>query len=634
MTIPGDTSPRAAQPPDPSTYPEILRRHFGIDEFRPGQEEAITHVLNQRDALVVMPTGSGKSLIYQFCAVAAPDTALIISPLIALMKDQVDRLQSRGISATYINSSLSGDEQGRRINQLAAGKLKLVYVAPERLRNQAFLTALRKAKVSLLAVDEAHCISQWGHDFRPDYLHIGAVRAMLGNPVTVALTATATIDVQQDILDQLKLPNAERIITGFTRPNLVFHVRLTPDLPSKMQAIVKVLGVVKGAGIIYVGTRREAEELAMTLDGKYKVPSFVYHGGLEKNQRSLMQDAFLSTSNAVMIATNAFGMGVDRPDVRFVVHYNIPGSVEAYYQEAGRAGRDGKLAQCMLLYAPQDRKLQEWFIENDSPSRNELTGLHKIIQARARNGISSVSIDDLVRVTRLFEVKMRVGLSQLEAAGSLVRFDNEGTNLRYEARELTAEALDFAQADVQRRRTYKRAQLNKIIGYAETTTRCRQGMLVAHFGDTSPTNAKPCCDWHIREQRGEAHPDFTSPAVKSALDENGEKTSSVDTTAAMFAEGLSIKEVAVKRGLTVNTVYHHAAQLVGIGQLTLRQLVSETIEIQIRTAITQAGATDKLAPIKQLLPLSIDYGEIRCVVAAIEVERKGSSASMSSGAPP
>jgi ATP-dependent DNA helicase RecQ len=302
--------------------------------------------------------------------------------------------------------------------------------------------------------------------------------------------------------------------------------------------------------------------------------------------------------------------------------------VDAFYQDAGRAGRDGKLAQCMLLYAPQDRKLQEWFIENDAPSRNELIALHQTIANRAHNGVASVSIDDLARMTRLFEVKLRVGLSQLEATGVLERLENELNQLRYQVNELSEDAINSAQADVQRRRAHKRAQLEKMIAYAETTTRCRQRMLVEHFGDTSPLNAKPCCDWHIREARGEAHPNYAetpAPKQKGQPDQPAEKISSVAATATLFAEGLSVKEVAVKRGLTLSTIYHHAAQLIADGQLQLRQLVSESAENEIRVAVQrvqQDGGGDKLAPIKNLLPPHIDYGEIRCVVAAMQAEQK------------
>jgi len=603
----------------------LLERHFGVPAFRPGQRAAISHILNGRDTLVVMPTGSGKSLIYQFSALSLPGTALVVSPLIALMKDQVDRLSERGIAATYINSSLSSDEQARRIHRMQNGDWRLVYVAPERLRNPSFLAALKKVRISLLAVDEAHCISQWGHDFRPDYLHLGAVRRLLNEPVTVALTATATPEVQDDIIRQLGLASAERIVTGFARPNLVFHVRHTPDLRAKLQALRKLLGVVKGAGIIYVGTRREADELALTLEADYRIPAFVYHGGMDRRERTAAQDGYLNAPNAVMIATNAFGMGVDRPDVRFVAHFHIPGTLEAYYQEAGRAGRDGKLAQCVLLYAPQDRKLQEWFIENDAPSRNELAALHRAIASRARNGVARVSVEELARMTRLFEVKLRVGLLQLEQAGSLERLDEEGYGIPFRVGALTEEALLATAEDVQRRRAHKRAQLQKMIAYAESTTECRQVMLLRHFGDMSEPRAKPCCDYHIRRSRGELPAPATDAGhtaeAHAGPDGDGGPVSTLEATGILFAQGLSAREVAARRGLSITTIYHHAAQLIARNQISLRQLVTEQVEIEVRRAVEQVGAIDKLAPIKYLLPDTIDYGQIRCVIAAISRER-------------
>jgi ATP-dependent DNA helicase RecQ len=316
-----------------------LRAHFNFPAFRPGQAEAIQQVLHGRHTLVVMPTGSGKSLIYQLAALQLPGVTLVISPLIALMKDQVDSLTRRSIAATYINSTLTASDQTDRLRALSEGRCKIVLVAPERLRSRAFREALSHIPISLLTVDEAHCLSQWGHDFRPDYLHIADARDHFHAPIVLALTATATPRVQDDVIQMLGLEHAERIVTGFNRPNLTLEVFSTPDVKAKLNFLRDFLVQTEGGGIIYTGTRRDAEEVADFVREVARVEVAFYHGSLDAETRTRVQDAFMAGDLPIVVATNAFGMGIDRPDVRFVLHYAVSGTLEAYYQEAGRRTR-------------------------------------------------------------------------------------------------------------------------------------------------------------------------------------------------------------------------------------------------------------------------------------------------------
>ncbi len=472
-----------------------LRTHFGFASFRPGQAEAIASLLAGRHTLAVMPTGAGKSLIYQLTALCLPGTTLVLSPLIALMKDQVDSLVRRGIAATYINSTLAAVEQERRLQAVAAGAYRLVYVAPERLRSAPFLAALRGLAVSLVAVDEAHCISQWGHDFRPDYLHIAAARSLLGEPLTAALTATATPDVQDDIVRRLGLERAERIITGFNRSNLGFQVRYTPELPAKLEALRDLLrqhATTQGGCIVYVGTRSDAEEVAEFVRSVAGLEAEHYHGGMEPAVRARVEDAFLAGDLPVVVATNAFGMGVDRPDVRLVAHFDLPGTLEAYYQEAGRAGRDGEPSRAVLLYAPQDRALQEWFIRNDTPGIDGLRAIHGALCASGRSRLWT-TLADLSRATGLPEVAVRVGLAQLEGAGCVVRLGDHGARMLISVAAWDEAALQREAEATEERRRLRLGQLAKMVAYAEAST-CRRRMLLDHFGDRGPAEARYCCD--------------------------------------------------------------------------------------------------------------------------------------------
>jgi ATP-dependent DNA helicase RecQ len=472
---------------------------FGHESFRPGQKRVIRNLLSKRDVMAVLPTGAGKSLVFQLTAQLLPGVTVVVSPLLALMKDQVESLEAAGFTVAVINSSQSDAEAAREMAEVTDSAAKLLYVTPERFNNPAFMAAMREIDVSLFAVDEAHCVSEWGHDFRPSYLALGRVIEELGHPTILALTATATPWVRREIIDRLGMSNPDIVVRGVDRPNLFFEV-LRAETETDERRILHQLfvdggrdypngdgtrlrDVMHGSGIIYCQTTRGARETAELLN-EWGIPADYYHGQRKKADRERVQEAFMEGEIRVIAATNAFGLGVDKSDVRFVIHLDVPSSLEAYYQEAGRAGRDGNFARCTLIYRPGD-----------------------LGRAAFLSGTGSLTEDDLQRVrfgllheadTTTQALSERSGLKNGQLERVLLLLEDEGIIERRNGR-IQMLVDDFTPGDISldrevQRRAYERSRLEMMRGYAELTGDCRREYILNYFGQEFENGACGECD--------------------------------------------------------------------------------------------------------------------------------------------
>ncbi len=460
-----------------------LREQFGFNEFYPGQEEVVSRVLQGHDTLAILATGAGKSLTYQLPALMLEGTTLVVSPLIALMKDQLDMLRERGITdVVALNSTLSEDQEIATRERVRAGGVKIVYTTPEKLEDEAFLSILQQIHVPLFVVDEAHCISQWGHDFRPAYLALGHVIEKLRHPTVLALTATATPAVREDILKQLGIEHVKPIVKGFDRPNLVYEARKADKEADKLKALGKLFtgeSTLAGTGIIYTATIKNALEVQKYLSDSLGIPAAVYHSKLHKEDRTTVHNLFMDETIRAVVATNAFGLGIDKPNIRFVVHYDLPGSVEAYTQEAGRAGRDGLPSRCILIYRTSDTRVQNYFLTGKYPGIEEVQRTFGTIEVFASQA-GGVSMTDLRKILQLPLTKLKVILALLKKSGFIEASGKSAYSLTDAARKNRHLVLSLANYET--KKSYDQSKLGMMLQYAESPS-CRRRFILNYFGE-------------------------------------------------------------------------------------------------------------------------------------------------------